>query len=88
MDPFSVVLTGNHGAQSNAYSIQDSPLQGEWSGPVLVSFPRLLKNPDKRQLGDKGFFLLPVPGYSHDGWGSPGRGLKQLVTSHPPRQSE
>lgn len=47
-----------------------------WSCLSLFS-ETVLKYPDKKQLGDKGFFLLPIPGYSYDGWGSQGRGLKQ-----------
>lgn len=54
----------------------------------LSLFPEaVLKQPDAKQLGGKGFFLLPIPGYSHNGWGSQGRGLKLLVTSYPAGQS-
>lgn len=31
--------------------------------------------------------LLPIPGYSRDGWGSQGRALKLLVPSYPAGQS-
>lgn len=60
--------------------------------PCLSLFPEaVLKQPETKQLGGKGvfffFFFFPISGYSHDGWGSQGRGLKLLVPWYPAGQS-